>query len=104
MHLSRSDLKQQAVGDLLKRCLDEFISHRRRAKTKTALIEFLLNRKLADYSLAHETPDVFRGYRDKRPKEFSSDTVKRHLAFLKQAVTVAIDKWSYPMLRNLQRR
>ena len=92
MHLSRSDLKQQAVGDLLKRCLDEFISHRRRAKTKTALIEFLLNRKLADYSLAQATPDVFRGYRDERLKEFSSDTVKRHLTFLKQAVTVAIDK------------
>ena len=63
LYPSRTDLEQRTVGDLLKRYRDEIVVYKRGAKTEQSLIQFLLNRKLAAYSLEHATPDVFRQYR-----------------------------------------
>jgi integrase len=68
---------------LLRRYRDEIVVHKRGAETEQSFIQFLLDRKLAAYALAHATPDVFRQFRDDRLREVSGGTVRRQLAVLR---------------------
>lgn len=97
---SRADLERKTVGDLLKRYRDEVVVKKKGAKVETSLIEFLLGKKLAAYTLAHATPGVFRQFRDDRLKEVTSGTVRRQLAVLQHAFNVAIKEWGFPLYSN----
>ena len=100
LHSDRSVLGQQTVGNLLTRDRDTVSIHKRSMNSEHALIGYLLKQKVADYALAHATPDTFRQFRDKRLREVSGGTVRRQLALLQHVFNVAIKGWGYPLNVN----
>jgi integrase len=100
LHPSRDNLECITVGELLCRYRDEIVVHKRGSVQECSLIQSLLKRKMAAYSLAHATPDIFRQFRDDRLQEVSGSTVRRHLAVLQHAYNVAIREWGFPVYEN----
>jgi len=96
----RSDLERFTVGDLLRRYRDEVVVHKRSREAESHIIGVLLRHKIADYALAHITPDVFRTFRDERMKVVKAATLRRQLCILQHAFNVANREWGLPLFEN----
>ena len=99
-HFNVKEAKKHTVTDLIDRYLQEILPHKSHSSSYMQTLQLKWwKSQLGHYILADLTPTIIAEYRDKlakgSDKPRASSTVRRYLAALSHALTIAVKEWGW---------
>ena len=90
------EAKRHTVSDLLTRYRNDVLPHKRASTVyNQVLSSAMVGNELGHYALSAITPALIVEYRDKLARTRENSTVRRYLAVLSHAFTVAVQEWEW---------
>jgi integrase len=95
-HFPTTAAKRHTVRDLLERYRTDVLPHKRASTVYNQVYHLRWwEAQLGQYALAEITPALIVEYRDKLARTRENSTVRRYLAVLSHAFTVAVQEWEW---------
>ena len=95
-HFPTPEAKRHTVSDLLTRYRNDVLPHKRASTVYNQVYHLRWwEAQLGHYALSAITPALIVEYRDKLARTRENSTVRRYLAVLSHAFTVAVQEWEW---------
>src|SRR5215831_984384 len=95
-YFSPNDAKRHTINDLLARYRQDVLPHKRSSTVYNQVYHLQWwEAQLGHYALSEITPALIVEYRDKLARTRENSTVRRYLAVLSHAFTVAVQEWEW---------
>jgi len=95
-HFKTTEAKRHTVHDLLERYRNDVLPHKRASTVYNQVYHLRWwEAQLGQYALSAITPALIVEYRDKLARTRENSTVRRYLAVLSHAFTVAVQEWEW---------
>jgi integrase len=95
-HFPTTEAKRHTVSDLLERYRNDVLPHKRSSTIYNQVYHLRWwEAQIGQYALSAITPALIVEYRDKLARTRENSTVRRYLAVLSHAFTVAVQEWEW---------
>src|SRR5262249_5120466 len=95
-HFPTTEAKRHTISDLLERYRNDVLPHKRASTVYNQVYHLRWwEAQIGQYALSAITPALIVEYRDKLARTRENSTVRRYLAVLSHAFTVAVQEWEW---------
>ena len=95
-HFPTTEAKRHTVSDLLERYRNDVLPHKRASTVYNQIYHLRWwEAQLGHYALSEITPALIVEYRDKLARTRENSTVRRYLAVLSHAFSIAVQEWEW---------